>query len=93
MAVRLHRCPLTWLKAEGHPCWRVQHALDEAGVEYEVVKEPLLRGRRTEIEQKTGQKELPVIELENGDFYRADSKEMAERIRTGRLSAEAPAGP
>jgi hypothetical protein len=66
-----------------------QHALDEAGVEYEVVKEPLLRGRRTEIEQKTGQKELPVIEFENGSTYRADSKEMAERIRTGRLLGQA----
>ena len=40
MPVKLHRCPTMWLKIEGHPCWRVQKALDEAGVEYEVVKHP-----------------------------------------------------
>ena len=48
MAVQLHRCPVMWLKIEGHPCWRVQKALDEAGIEYEVVKQPLRRGRRIE---------------------------------------------
>ena len=46
MAVKLHRCSATWAKMSGHPCWRVQSALDEMGVEYEIVKEPLLRGRR-----------------------------------------------
>ena len=89
MAVRLHRCPLTWLKAEGHPCWRVQHALDEAGVEYEVVKHPVRRGKRTELEERTGERVLPAIELETGEFYRAESKEMAERIRSGWPSAGA----
>ena len=39
MAVKLHRCGNMWIKLDGHPCWRVQKALDEAGVEYEVVKE------------------------------------------------------
>ena len=48
MPVKLHRCPTMWLKIDGHPCWRVQKALDEAGIEYEVVKQPLRRGRRTE---------------------------------------------
>jgi hypothetical protein len=33
-----------------HPCWQVQKALDEAGVEYEIVKHPgLPGGRRTEL--------------------------------------------
>ena len=45
MAVKLHRCPLTWVKLSGHPCWRVQKALDEMGVEYEIVPEPGRRGR------------------------------------------------
>jgi glutathione S-transferase len=93
MAVKLHRCPTMWLKVEPHPCWRVHKALDEAGVEYEVVKHPVRRGKRTELEEKTGQRVLPAIELENGEFYRADSKEMAERIRSGWLPAGAPAGP
>ena len=43
MAVKLHRCPVMWPKIDKHPCWRVQMALDDAGVEYEVVKEPSCR--------------------------------------------------
>jgi glutathione S-transferase len=91
MAVKLHRCPNMWLKVEGHPCWRVQKAFDEAGVDYEVVKHPFLRGRRTEIAEKTGQRQLPVIEFEDGSVYRAESKEMAERVRSGALRPEAAA--
>jgi glutathione S-transferase-like protein len=86
MAVKLHRCSNTWLKVEPHPCWRVQNALDEAGVEYEVVKHPNRRGKRIEIEERTRQKMLPVIELENGEFYRDESKRMVERIRSGELT-------
>ena len=44
MPVKLHRCPTMWLKIDQHPCWRVQKALDEAGIEYEVVKQPHRRG-------------------------------------------------
>ena len=40
MAVKLHRCPSTWAKLGGHPCWKVQKALDEQGIEYETVKGP-----------------------------------------------------
>ena len=40
MAVKLHRCPNTWAKFGGHPCWKVQKALDEQGIEYEIVKGP-----------------------------------------------------
>ena len=47
MAVKLHRCSSMWVKIEGHPCWRVQKALDEQGVDYEVVTGPLRgHGRR-----------------------------------------------
>jgi hypothetical protein len=87
MAVKLHRCPFMWLKIDGHPCWRVQKALDETGIEYEVVKQPVLRGKRTEIEQATGQKALPVVELEDGRMIREESKDLAARIREGRLQA------
>lgn len=87
MAVKLHRCQFMWLKVEGHPCWRVQKALDEAGIEYEVVKQPVRRGKRTEIEQRTGQKALPVLELEDGRMIREESKDLAARIREGRLQA------
>ena len=33
MAVKLHRCGATWAKLSGHPCWRVQKALDEMEVD------------------------------------------------------------
>jgi glutathione S-transferase len=85
MAVKLHRCSSVWFKADFHPCWRVQKALDEAGVEYEVVKEPLLRGRRTAVEENTGQRALPAIELEDGRWIREESKDLAARVREGRL--------
>ena len=88
MAVKLHRCSNTWVKIEGHPCWKVQKALDEAGVEYEVVKGPLRRGKRERVKELTGQDKYPVIEFEDGSVYREESKDMAERIRSGNLRAE-----
>jgi glutathione S-transferase len=85
MAVKLHRCPFMFLKFDGHACHRVQKALDEQGIDYEVVKEPLRKGARADVERISGQKVLPVIEFEDGTGYRAESKDMAARIRDGRL--------
>jgi glutaredoxin len=85
MAVKLHRCSNVWVKVGGHPCWRVQKALDEQGIEYEIVPGPLRRGKRDEIETLSGQREYPVIEFEDGSVYREESKDMAERIRAGKL--------
>jgi glutathione S-transferase len=85
MAVKLHRCSTMFVKIDGHPCWRVQKALDEQGIEYEVVKGPLRPGKRDDLEQLTGQRKYPAIEFEDGTTYRAESKEMAERIRSGEL--------
>jgi glutathione S-transferase len=85
MSIKLHRCSNTWVKLEGHPCWRVQHALDDEGIEYELVKGPLRKGKRDELERISGQRRYPVIEFEDGTAYRAESGEMAERIRAGEL--------
>jgi glutathione S-transferase len=85
VAVKLHRCSATWLKIDGHPCWRVQKALDEQGVDYEIVKGPLRAGKRDELERISGQRKYPAIEFEDGTAYRAESKEMAERIARGEL--------
>ena len=85
MAVKLHRCSNMWVKIQGHPCWKVQSALDEKGIEYEVVKGPLRRGKRDELEQLSGQRQYPVIEFEDGSVYREESKDMAETIRAGKL--------
>jgi glutathione S-transferase len=89
MAVKLHRCPVLWAKLGGHPCWRVQKALDDAGIEYELVPGPLFKGRRDELERLSGQRAYPVIELEDGSAYREESKAMEARVRAGGLS---PAG-
>ena len=107
MAVKLHRCGTRWLKIAAHPCWRVQKALDEAGIEYEVVEHSKQRGRRTALAirqvslcvaaspdyiELTGQTTLPAIELEDGSVIREESKDLAARIREGRLPGQA-AGP
>ena len=84
MAVKLHRCRNLWLKFGGHPCWRVQKALDEAGVDYAVVPHPW-PGHREEIERLSGQRKYPVIEFEDGSIYREESKDMAATIKSGRL--------
>lgn len=86
MAIKLHRCPFVFNKLSAHPCWRVQSALDEAGVEYEIVKQPALRWNRKEVERQTGQRALPVLELEDGTWLREESTELAARVREGRLS-------
>ena len=86
MPVKLHRCPALWLKTSHHPCWRVQKALDETGVEYELVKAAWpRRSKRTAVIAGTGQSAVPAIELEDGTWYREDSAEMARAIRAGRL--------
>jgi hypothetical protein len=90
MAVKLHRCSGMWAKFSGHPCWRVQKALDDSGVEYELVQEgSAFKGSSRELTiEKTGQKKFPWIEFEDGSVYREESKEMAETIRAGRLDEE-----
>lgn len=90
MAVKFHRCSNVWVKISGHPCWKVQKALDEAGVEYEMVKHPSFpRSKRTEYEQLAGTKMLPAIQLEDGTVIRRESKELAELVRSGKLEEAA----
>jgi glutathione S-transferase len=83
MAVKLHRCSGTAIKGP-HPCWVAQHALDEAGVEYELVKHPMLRPFRGGLKQLTGQRKLPVVEFEDGTFLR-ESRVIASRAADGSL--------
>jgi glutathione S-transferase len=88
MAVKLHRCSSMWVKINAHPCWKVQKALDEAGVDYEVVKHPSIpRSRRSEYIALTGGSALPAIELEDGTVVREESADLAARVREGRLSS------
>lgn len=74
-----------WAKFGSHPCWKVQKALDEQGIEYEVVTGPLRPGKRNDLEQLSGQRKYPAIEFEDGRIYREESKDMAARIEAGQL--------
>ncbi len=91
MAIKLHRCSGMWIKVKAHPCWNVQKALDEQGIAYEVVKGPLSRGKRGDLERLSGQRLYPVIEFDDGSVYREESKQMAETIRAGKLDEKRPA--
>ena len=103
MAVKLHRCGTTWLKIAAHPCWRVQRALDEVGIEYEVVEHAKSRGTRTVLAMRqvslcfaaspdyielTGEPALPAIELEDGTVIQEEAKFLAARIREGGLPGQ-----
>jgi glutathione S-transferase len=90
MAIKLHTCPNDWVKLGSHPCWKVRKALDEQGIDYELVKGPLRKSKRDELERLSGQRRYPVIEFEDGSAYREESKDMAARIRSGGLAP--PAG-
>ena len=88
MAVRLLRCSGQWVKVRAHPCWRVEKALIDMGIEYETVAGPSLpwqRGKRTELIEKTGDDKYPAIVFEGGSVYREESAEMEKTIRAGKL--------
>ena len=89
MAVKLHRCRNQWVKLSGHPCWKVEKALMDMGIDYERVHGPVSRGSRNDLEAVSGQRKYPVIEFEDGSVYREESKEMAQTIRDGRLMEKA----
>ena len=82
MRVILHRCGTPWRFG---PCWRVQKALDDEGVRYEVVAGLWRFKNRTVVLEGTGQSLYPAIRFENGSWYREESKEMARTISEGRL--------
>jgi glutathione S-transferase len=85
VAVKLHRCPNQWVKLKGHPCWKVEHALRDMGVDYEVVSGPLRRGKRDQLAEHTGQRQYPAIEFADGSWYREQSADMERTIRAGKL--------
>jgi glutaredoxin len=83
--VTLHCCNFMWIKP-GHPCVKVRSALDDAGIPYELVHHSKLKSRRDLLREKTGQDVLPAIVFADGHSYREQSKDMAARIRAGKLS-------
>jgi hypothetical protein len=85
MAIKLHRCPNHWAKLGGHPCWRVEKALTDMGIDFELAPGPLRRGKRDMLREATGQSQYPAIQFEDGTWYREQSKDMEKRIREGKL--------
>ena len=84
--VTLHRCRFTFVHNDMDHCWKVQKALDDQGIDYEIVKEATLpRSRRKDVIRMSGQQMLPVVEFEDGSAYRAESKDMAAEINAGKL--------
>jgi hypothetical protein len=92
MAVKLHRCRGQFVKIKGHPCWRVEKALIDMGVEYERVPGPGPKSKRTTVSEGTGQPKYPAIQFEDGSWYREESKDMERTIRGGGLMERASSG-
>ena len=92
MVVKLHRCSQQWVKIKGHPCWRVEKALMDMGIEYERVPGPTKKAKRDIIFAGTGQRHYPDIQFEDGSWYREQSKDMAQTIRDGKLTEKQGAG-
>src|SRR5437588_12524233 len=82
MAIKLHRCSTRWKVGRR---WRVQKAVDEEGIDYEVVRGPARPGKRVDLQRMSGQRLYPVIEFGNGSIYRDELKDMAATIRAGKL--------
>ena len=93
MTIKLHRCSKSWLKLEAEPCWKVEKALIDMGVEYERVPGPRSKSERDAIVEGTGQNKYPDIQFEDGSWYHEESKEMERTIREGRLMEKATGGP
>jgi hypothetical protein len=89
MAIKLHRCSNVRVKVGGHPCWRIEKALQDMGIEYERVPGPYRRSKRDELAEHTGQRLYPAIEFEDGSWYREQSKAMDATIRAGKLMERA----
>lgn len=87
MTVKLHRCSSQWVKLQGHPCWKVEKALIDAGVDYERVAGPFRKNKRAAVIEGTGQASYPAIQFEDGSWYREESRDMERRIREGRLES------
>jgi hypothetical protein len=80
--VQLHRCRTPW---KFGPCWRVQKALDDAGIDYAIVPGPWRPKHRAAVIAGTGQTLYPAIRFDDGTWYREESKDMARLIRYGSL--------
>jgi glutathione S-transferase len=89
--IKLHRCSYTFLHVDLDACWRMQKALDEQGVEYEVVTHGYGKSAkaRADVVALSGQKYVPVLELADGTIYREETNDMIAKLKAGELSGAA----
>ena len=85
--VKLHRCSYTFLHVKADACWRMQQALDEQGVDYEIVKHGYGKSEksRSDVVELSGQKLVPVLELADGSVYREETDDMIAKLKSGDL--------
>ncbi len=85
--IKLHRCSFTFLHTDADACWKLERALKEQGIPYEVVKHGFGKSEksRKDVIELSGQKYVPVLELPDGEVYRAETDDMAARVRSGEL--------
>lgn len=85
--IKLHRCSYTFLHVNADACWRLQKALDEQGVEYEVVKHGFGKSERSraDVVKLSGQKYVPVLELPDGTVHREETDDMIAKLKSGEL--------
>ena len=60
------------------PCGKVARALNERRIPHEEVRVPMRRSRRTEVEQLTGQRALPVLVVDGEAIH--DSRRIVEHL-------------
>jgi glutathione S-transferase len=85
--VKLHRCSYTFLHVNADACWRMQKALDEQGVDYEIVTHGYGKSAksRADVIALSGHKQLPVLELADGTVIREETDDMVAKLKAGQL--------
>ena len=85
--IKLHRCSYTFLHVNADACWRLQKALDEQGEQYEIVKHGFGKSEkaRADVVKLSGQKYLPLLELEDGTVIREETDDMVAKVKAGQL--------
>ncbi|WP_354697702.1 hypothetical protein DSM112329_03341 [Paraconexibacter sp. AEG42_29] len=85
--VKLHRCSYTFLHVNADACWRMQKALEEQGVEYEIVKHGYGKSEkaRKDVVALSGQKYVPVLEFPDGTVVREETDDMIAKLKAGQL--------
>jgi glutathione S-transferase len=89
--LKLHRCSYTFLHVNADACWRMQKALDEQGVEYEVVTHGFGKSEksRADVVALSGQKYVPVLEFPDGTIVREETDDMIAKLKAGELPSAA----